>query len=325
MKRFVIQIFIILTFISLAFYFYNKNRGTLSSEIVDFAISDTANVDKIKLTNSKQKSLTLLRVDNKWLIDNVLDANEKLVHRFLTVLKLLEMRMPVPKATKHEIMEALFKKSTQVQIYQHNKLVKTYYVGDDLPDATGAYMILENSDIPLIMHIAGFKGKISSIYSTDPKFWRSNVIFQYKPHEIKRVSMNIKEAENKSFTIVRDEKRFTLYDYQGVQKNKFNLSSVERYLSYFERVRYEYIEENTELRDSIKKQKSIHSISITNSKGEVNKISTFYILNSEKNKSGQLTFDFNKMYALVNNETELVVVRFFEFDPILKDIEYFEL
>ena len=62
-KKILFLIFIILIIIAVIFKFSNQN-STIKKELKDFAVEDTASIDKIFMVNKFNQKVTLTRQDN---------------------------------------------------------------------------------------------------------------------------------------------------------------------------------------------------------------------------------------------------------------------
>ena len=60
----------ILIIASLTLFFLNKNDTTFSEELSDFAVEDTASIQKVFFADKHGNSVTVSRNSGTWLVDN---------------------------------------------------------------------------------------------------------------------------------------------------------------------------------------------------------------------------------------------------------------
>ena len=104
-----------------AFLIFNRSKKTLSAEISEFSVSDTASVTKIFMADkSNNKVLLERRGDKTWSLNGNYDAHVENMNIFLQTICNLEVREPVAKAAHNNILKLLSTKSVKVEIYQNS-------------------------------------------------------------------------------------------------------------------------------------------------------------------------------------------------------------
>ena len=106
--------------------------------------------------------------------------------------------------------------------------------------------------------------------------------------------------------------------------------AVKQYLSYFQNLSFESFEvETTDKQiDSIIKSQPINIITVTDNKGNVNKVK-FFARAPKEGSLNQITgellqFDAERMDALLNNGKDFVMVQYFMFGKVMPYAEYFQ-
>ena len=164
-------------------------KSTLKEELSDFAVSDTAAIDKIFLSDKDGYKLLLERkATNLWMVNKNFEARPDAIKILLETITQIRVKAPVGRASFNNVVKKLAVKSTKVEIYQKGQLVKTYYVGGTTEDFMGNYMMIENSSAPFIMHIPGFEGYLYPRYYAMPELWRSTAFYRYRANDIKNIT-----------------------------------------------------------------------------------------------------------------------------------------
>ena len=323
--------FLIITLLALlaiaAYYFVSKSSGTLSGELKDFAIEDTASIDKIFISDYTGEKVTLTRGDNYWVVDGTHKARQQSVEVLMTTFSRIAVKSPVAKSAMNNIIKDIATKTIKVEIYQgKDKPNKVYYIGGPTQDQMGTYMVLENdgekSSVPFIMHIPGFSGYLSTRFFANPLQWRDAAIFTYQPEEIKSIEVTYHEKPEESFKIEKNLNTINLIDGQTAQPiQKFDTNKVIQYLGLFEKIYYEMIvldEVKPEKQDSVRKTSPFFTIKLTDVYGKSTKITSLHMRNYKQtldDKGGLYPYDVDRMYAILNDDI-LIYIQFYTFDKI---------
>ena len=145
-----------------AYLYFAEERGTIRQELKDFAVDDTASITKIFLADKVKHSVTLTRIKQCHLeVDNKYRASKDLVDVLIKTIKTIEVKSPVARDARDNVIKRLSTGAIKVEIYQgEDTPSKVYYVGGATKSTMGTYMLLENSTEPFIMHIPYFYGLI---------------------------------------------------------------------------------------------------------------------------------------------------------------------
>ena len=132
----------ILIIASLTLFFLNKNDTTFSEELSDFAVEDTASIQKVFFADKHGNSVTVSRNNGKWLVDNKFEVHEAIEY-LLKTIKDIEVKHPVSNSLHDKIIKNLASSAVKVEIFTDNldTAHKTYYVGGEAKDLIGSFML----------------------------------------------------------------------------------------------------------------------------------------------------------------------------------------
>jgi hypothetical protein len=324
-----IIVVLVLTVVA-AFLIYKQRKSTIKEELRDFAVKDTAKIDKLFLADKKgNKSLLERRGPAHWVVNGKLKARQDAINTLLTTISNLSIKYPLAKAAFNNILKQMAAISVKVEIYQEGDLEKVYYVGGQDMDGTGTYMMIENSSTPFIMEIPGFQGYLTPRYISDPVDWRDKHIFNFRGNEIEELKMVYNVLPEASFQIKLNKDYSVNFKPLNISPVSFDTATVKEYLTVFTNVVYDtYVKELKKTTvDSIKKTKPFHEIYLKTKTGQQYAIKTFPVKAKEgaTDKDGNpLAFDLDFMYASLN-DTDFVYVQYYTFDQILKPVQYFKV
>lgn len=312
-----------------AYFIINSKTGTLKGDLSNFAISDTASIDKIFLADKAGNTVLLeKKAPNNWVINEKFQARNDMIKNILEVFKKIDVRAPVPKSMLNTVIADLASNyQKKVEVYSKGKLIKVFYVGSDSQDYMGTYMLLENSTVPYEMHIPGFRGYLSIRFVTDEKTWKNPTIFNYTVQEISKVRVEYTEYPNESFEVLHEGngvvKVFGLA--KGEQLNADSAAALD-YLINFGKITYEAeVGKDFAKKDSILATAPWAKIKLTDIFGKEKEVKCFHREPQEKYADLPVAnkYDPDRMYALINKGEDLVIVQFYVFNRILVPLQYF--
>ncbi len=319
--------------------FYTKSTGSLSKELKDFAIEDTASISKIFLADKKNNTALLEKQTNgKWLLNGKYNARQDAINNLLLTIKRVEVKYPVPETEMKTIINQLASNATKVEIYLNgkNKPEKIYYVGHATQNQFGTYMLLEKdekkSTIPFVTHIPGFFGYLTTRFFAQSYLWRDREIFTYAPEKIKHIKVeNIEEPET-SFSIEQTSvNTFKIFNYKNISLSNFDTASAYNYINRYSAIYFEQIHAdiNPEKKDSILASQPYHIFTLTDTDGKTKIVKTFHIPNYKLTKDPQgilFPWDVDRMHAQIiypDQTSDFVFIQFATFDKIISDIGRF--
>lgn len=333
MKKYRIALFILLTLAIIAAYFYFTNsESTIQKELRDFAVEDTAAVDKIFMADKSGNQVLLERKSvTEWLINGKSKARPDAINLLLYTMKAMEVRSPVGKAARDFIIKNMASQAVKVEVYQHGELFKTFYVGGATQDQLGTYMYLQHSTVPFIMHIPGFDGYLTPRFITAEAEWKIKSIFGYKQGEIETLTIQNIRQPAQSFELKKaNDNQYSLFSLPGHQSQTYRDTGViQSYLASYQFINYEKAADKNVLPgiDSALQAGPIMTIDALTVDGKSTRVELF-LKAAEANKAAHhrqdgklLPFDPDRMIARVNGDTSLVLVQYFVFDKLMVTLD----
>ncbi|MBD79498.1 MAG: hypothetical protein CL840_11325 [Crocinitomicaceae bacterium] len=328
MKKALIYVLLIMILATTLFFLLDRqSKSTIKKQLTDFAIEDTASINKIFLADKSNKTVLLEKQGNDWMVNNEFKAKPEMVDILLNTIHSLKIRTPVPKSMHNNVVKRLSGHSVKIEIYQNNENSpsKVYYVGGPNADHTGTYMLLENSSVPFVMHLEGHYGFLDTRYSTDALTWRDNYIWKFPGESIKRIESititNHLEAKE-SFSIKQvGDGQYEFYNYDG-RALQVDRAMLLGYIKNYQSVAYEGFEEvksKAYLDSIIYNTPRIFTLELKTKDGEATSITTWNKPMTEAATdlvTGEpILYDVNRFYALINNKN-MVIAQYFTFDQL---------
>jgi hypothetical protein len=194
-----------LAYIAITLSQKEKVSGDLS--LIDFAIEDTASVDKIEIYDSyMNQEFTVKRDKSGVWVD--IDGNcvqQEIPKIMLETFLKATLKGYVSQGATQNMYNLLMAKHKAVKIYQNGKWVKTWYVGHPTQDHNGTHMLLETpelkSDNPVIMSMKGFYGILEPRFHADPKKYQCSFMFSFERTDIEKIQLINRVEPHESYEI----------------------------------------------------------------------------------------------------------------------------
>jgi hypothetical protein len=325
----------------------NNRYTTLNNAESGFAIEDTASVTRVFMVDKNNNSVELIKQSTgRWLIDNEHLAQNYNVIMLLGTMKNLTVRYPVPLAARDNVVRRMASIARKVEIYQevyrinlfgqiklfpHEKLTRTYYVGDATQDNMGTYMLMEGASQPYVVFLPRLRGFIYSRFSTNIDDWRDHTIFKTPIQDFESVKVEFMEEPEESYIVKTDEKgdfKMTSLNGEPIQYDTLRLL---QFVSSFKDIRYESILNNKlepEYVDSVTSQPVAHIITLKEQDGDEFVVQTYRKggFSELYNEDGVALepFDLDRLYAYINEGEDFVLIQYFVFDKVLRTASYLQ-
>ncbi|HOZ30931.1 MAG TPA: DUF4340 domain-containing protein [Bacteroidales bacterium] len=324
MKKTNLILFILLVIaVTVVVIIFFKQKSEPEKVLRDFAVQDTAAIDKIFMADKSNKTILLERKSNYWTVNGKFTARRDLVDLLLETICKLEVNSPVPEAKLDKVLKDLSVTGIKTEIYQHGELTKTYYVGGVTPDNMGTYMIMEGSELPFIVYIPGFNGYLTVRYNTEINEWREKNAFNYKIQDIAKVSVKYGDNKDESFIVEALGKNgYCLKDIDGndiaFEYDPLILNEFVARCKYIGFEAYIMDELQQSKRDSLSKEPMIVQYTIENKSGETRTLKTYFRQNINKlldDNGVPYEYDIDRLYGIIDDK-EVVLMQFYVLDPI---------
>lgn len=325
-------ILVILVIIAGAVYFLlPDNDSTISKEFQDFAIENPQEVDSIFMADKEKHVLLRKQPNGRWTVNNKYEARPEMVELLLTKMSRLEAKSPVSNTQRAHVVGRLVTDGIKVEIYSKGKKIKEYYVGDNTLTEDATYMFIQgDGSQPFEVHEPGFNGYLNIIYNVNEHDWKTRILMEYKPEEIKSVQVEYFEPEliMESFKLERTPNGLKLTNLANpnIQPTNTNANAVNTYFNVFKTIYHAgYPPAMTqEKADSIFKTQPWAVLTLTDVNGKVNKMAFHNKAVSKETKVQHdeqgvpMTKDTDLSYCFFNNSKELVGVDQHSFIRYLK-------
>lgn len=317
----------------LAFYVYNilSSKSNSSTELIDFAIKDTSEVNKIIITDPFQKTFQIEKRKGVWEDKNGGCITQAYVHNILSVAKNIEFKGYLSNNSHENFTIKMSTSHTKVEYYVNNEWYKTWYIGPSAPDHYGQIMLLDSredgkSTEPVMMKVKGINGIIEPNFFADSRKWICTNIFSVPLESISSVIVKNHSDSARSFEVKYNNDSFEVST-NGIQLPSVDTANVYRYLHNYKKIHFDianYVLSEAEC-DSLKTTPPFAEIILNETSGEQTHLRLFRIKVDEpqRNEFGELVnMDMNKFWCALPSG-EIVKCQYHVFNPLLFGHIYF--
>lgn len=309
--------------------------SSIESELIDFAIKDTDNIDRIVITDQFGRAMDLIKPkDGDWTDKDGNCIMQEGIHYIIDACKKIEFKGYLSEAAAENHKQMMLTNHMKVDYYINGKWNKTWYIGPPTKDHLGQIMLLDSkelgkSDKPVIMSIKGMYGIIEPRFYADPMKWQCTQVFNLIPQDIKKVEVNFPLQPARSFSVETLAKNRYSVKQQNIPLAHVDTQFVMLYLNKFKKIHYEipnYILNDQQV-DSLKRSSPFCILTIDLQNGQTKKMKMFRIMSDreELNEFGQVVnHQVDSFWGELPNG-EIVKCQYFVFDPLTLGHLYFPL
>ena len=318
----------VLTIVVAVFYF-NFSDSTIKRELSNFAVKDTAAIDKIFIADKNENQVTLERQSKGiWTVNGEVLARKDGINLLLATICDLAVRNPVPKSMEQTVIRDMSGAAQRkVEIYSGENLLKTYYVGTESPDNEGTFMLLDGSSVPFEMHIPGFRGVLNVRYNPKASIWSDPHLFRAQAKDIKEIEFKMIEKPESGFKLEYDGQfGIQLFDYQNKKYQNVDSSLVFGYIAQFKQLNYEAkVDKAFQGYKTIMELPDFATMKLVKRDGAQTEIR----FKRRWPYEGQIVdgvkaeYDVDRCYAYLVGDDDLVIAQYYVLDRVMVPIQFF--
>jgi hypothetical protein len=323
----IISLIVILGIIAVILVSRNTN-SSIKRELRDFAVEDTASVDRVFMVTKDNLQVTLTRQDDHWMVNDKYVVRTDAIDNLLKTLNRIRVKSPVSNSMLDNAVRMLATRNTKVEVYHKNRLLKTIYVGGPTQDQMGTFMMLEGSSVPFVVDIPGFTGYLSGRFFVEEKSWRSTQIFNYNFNDIKAISVTNMDNSAGSFRLLSPgNNQFSIAPLDGsIIPGRLDTVGVRFFISQFERVNFEFFADSIPMqtKDSLLAATPYRIITLEDGSGNIRKLTAWKRLANGKTspEGNPMIWDDERMWALIDGKS-WVVVQYYVFNSLFANYKNF--
>jgi hypothetical protein len=271
--------------------------------------------------NDGSSTLSLHSNDGNWFVNGKYEARKGSIDFILTILKEMAIKSPVsPELFKTEITDKGIK-PVKVKVTGKGRTLKSFLVYKTASNAFGNIMKISEKSKPFIVYVPGREVEIGSAFTLNALFWQPYTAFNLLPSEISSVTLENNSDPESSFSIIANDRKLRLLGNSG-ELTGWDTSLVRRYLSYFTHVPFESwaLDLDDEQVGKIMDSEPLYRIIVKRSDTGLVQL---VLWERTSVKNGTPEKDTDRLWARLDDNAKLCIVRYVDIDPLLKKRSYF--
>jgi hypothetical protein len=321
---------------SIYYFLFNKNESPFNAADTSFTIKDTASIGKIFLADNSGDAVTLERTDSGWMVNRQYRVLKSTLELLLNTLARQQALYPVPQSAYNNTIKDLSTEAIKTEIYNRDgKNMAIFYVGGTALNNAGTNMLMEGAKTPYVVHIPGFVGYLTPRFSPQLKDWRDRTIFDVPANEIKHVSVQYVDNPTNSFEISKDERDSVVFtaDKGITSSHNLNRRRADLYLTAFSNVHCEgYLNGLPDMDTTLKTAAKHSTIEVMGKHGQHQHVDIYWMAINKRSKNLSThnqdipdDYDADRLYAVINNYKDTVMIQQFVFRKIFhKAYEFYQ-
>lgn len=327
-KTYIYLLAILFLVVVSAIVYYKDTSTTLDPGLTDFSLRNDEAPDSIFI-NQKDNEIVLKKESGQWVLGNEFPVSKKQIDNLFYALENLTVEAPVRESSKETVIDMVGQNPIKIQIFEDDLKIKDYLIEDSPYKKDMTYMMVRGTNEPFIMNVPGYDGDIAAMFRPEKDKWRSKEIFDYTGLEIMQVEVVYPSDSAGSFVLhYPSDNQFVVESIQN-GKNSFtpDIEKASRYLSYFSGIEYETMLESDQIVDSLAKEKPYCRFYVEDESGKTTRLVMYRKAGAgNEDAFGQTAkYDLNHLYGYYNEVGEILLIKYTEIDPLLKEIDYFRV
>lgn len=326
--------FYILIFAVLAaaayFFIARRHTSTLSVSGDSVAITDTAAIQKIVISD-KEGTLTLQREkEGRWSVNKRYYVAAPTIKSTLSTLYRMHIYSPLAQSALNTAQNSLQKNARTVAVFDdataNEPLRRFALLG--LNNSKQGNIAQIDGQAPCLVHIPGFEGDIRANFNTDITLWRDRSVFHISPEAIASVQIEYPAMPQYSFSFQPAAKDSFIIQPLSAQTPPLpavamNMLAANNFFKSIPTLQIEAFENEYIRKDSVLASAPFCIISIKDTAQQQQQLTLWYKPINERSKTltdrqgNPLRYDLDRFFAQLNEKRDFAIVQNYHFQPVL--------
>ena len=236
-----ILLFILFLIVGGGTYFFIKQAPDKGSSgkgwDTTLTVANTDQIQRIFIAKKTGTHYNLEKQEDGWYVNGKHRVRPAKIDYIFETLQRQRVKFIPTKGASENAVKSIASTGIKVETYDaKGNTVLNFYVGGMTNDERGTYMIGEDSNQPLVMHIPGWEGGLRVRFWDDPENWRDRSALRWNPKSIEYLKVDYPRNKSQSFEINKEADTYTVrpvYDITAVAKEAADQDAVREYLKLY--------------------------------------------------------------------------------------------
>jgi len=236
--------------------------------------------DQMGMVTVKQKNRPLMTFKRGeggiWYLNDKFRVSQFTIPQITKTLSKIEIQNIPSKGETQTILKDIAKVGVQIKIFDlDGKEVRSFQIGVESFDESGTAFLMDGATQPYNMFLRGLNGDVRTRFTQTIDRYRDREMFQYKPEDIKEVSVKYHKDQKASFKLTVDGSSYEvkpLSQFLEPTSKPVSPERVKAYLGGFSRIYAEDFDNNNVRLDSIRALIPFATVTVKDNNGSTNEI-----------------------------------------------------
>lgn len=293
-----------------------NGKSTIGRSEGRFLVEDTAAITSVVISHAQGGKVELQRVQQQWLVDGLTPARTDLTPVLLKVLHDIDKSKAVAKNAANSIETAMKTDGFHIEVAGRRKTIVAYSLlfGEN----NACLALIDGAKRPFDVEVPGYRQLITILRLASASDWKSRTVFAISHDRISQIVFDTPAKPDRSFTMRRNGNQFELFSYPlGLKMSNIDNEKVAIFMQQFAHKDYSAPAQLQQSQiDSITATQPLYTLSVTSTDGREQWCRAYKRLSA----SGQPDPD---IFYLLLSSGDFVEARYYDFDPVVKSLQYF--
>ncbi|HMG91795.1 MAG TPA: DUF4340 domain-containing protein [Chryseolinea sp.] len=201
-------------------YWFGKYETGYEVDPAMFKQVDLNTVDEVVLESSSGK-IDLKYEGARWKVNEKFNANSDRINVLFATLQQAEAKRPVALSLQDSLSAVLQETGVKVSLRTAGEVNEVFYAGGN-GSKNQAYFLQENTTVPYIVTIPGYRVYVSGIFELAESEWRDKYVFGFNWRNFQRLETRFPTNPANDFVVEMDNGLPVLRGIQEVDTTKLN-------------------------------------------------------------------------------------------------------
>jgi hypothetical protein len=201
-------------------YWFGKSKSGFEVDPAIFKQVNMNTVDEVVLESPSGK-INLKYEGAKWKVNEKFNANSDRINVLFATLQQTVAKRPVALSLQDSLGTVLQRKGVKVTLRTAGETQEVFYAGGN-ESKNQAYFLKENTTVPYVVTIPGYRVYVSGIFELAESEWRDKYVFGFNWRNFQRLETKFPARPTHDFVVEMDNGGPGLKGMQAIDTTKLN-------------------------------------------------------------------------------------------------------
>ena len=180
-------------------YWFGKSESGYEVDPSMFRQADLTTIDEVVLESPSGK-VNLKYQGARWKVNDEFNANSDRINVLFATLQQAEAKRPVALSLQDSLAAFIQKNGVKVSLSTAGEIKEVFYAGGN-ESKTQAWLMQENTTVPYLVTIPGYRVYVSGIFELAESEWRDKYVFGFNWRNFQRLEVRFPAQPDNDFAV----------------------------------------------------------------------------------------------------------------------------